>query len=168
MSELLKIDKEYANWIEGISRNFKRLQIKAAFSVNVEMLRFYWIIGKGISENLKKSKYGDNFYNNLSNDLNDRIPNVKGFSVRNLHYMYQFYQLFTDSQILPQVGAELVDNEILPQAGAKLDKVSNDVQNIEKSAFFAIPWGHIKIIIDKCNDNIDKALYYAKQTIENN
>ena len=168
MSELLKIDKEYANWIEGISRNFKRLQIKAAFSVNVEMLRFYWIIGKGISENLKKSKYGDNFYNNLSNDLNDRIPNVKGFSVRNLHYMYQFYQLFTDSQILPQVGAELVDNEILPQPGAKLDKVSNDVQNIEKSAFFAIPWGHIKIIIDKCNDNIDKALYYAKQTIENN
>ncbi len=43
MSELLKIDKDYAKWIEEISHNFKKFQIKASASVNVEMLKFYWL-----------------------------------------------------------------------------------------------------------------------------
>lgn len=41
MSELLKIDNEYARWVEEISHNFKKFQIKASASVNVEMLKFY-------------------------------------------------------------------------------------------------------------------------------
>lgn len=175
MSELLKIDKEYENWIEELSTNFKQAQIKASISVNVEMLRFYWSVGKGISENIKKSKYGDKFYDNLSKDLVSRIPNAKCFSPRNLHYMYQFYCLISDNQILPQSGAELLDNQILPQVGAKLDKVSGFVQNNEnyginneKTIFFSLPWGHVKVIIDKYGENAEKAIYYARKAVENN
>lgn len=31
-----------------------------------------------------------------------------------------------------------------------------------------IPWGHHRCIIDKCSDNIDKALFYVHKTIEHN
>lgn len=31
-----------------------------------------------------------------------------------------------------------------------------------------IPWGHNKLIIDKCRDNQNKALFFVKETIENN
>lgn len=38
--------------------------------------------------------------------------------------------------------------EILPQVGAEFQMVSNKV--------FMIPWGHIKLLIDKCNKNQEK------------
>lgn len=31
-----------------------------------------------------------------------------------------------------------------------------------------IPWGHNKLIIDKCKGNKDKALFFVKKTLENN
>lgn len=33
---------------------------------------------------------------------------------------------------------------------------------------FHIPWGHNKLIIDKCKNNQEKALFYVRKTIENN
>ena len=41
MSELIKIDEEYAKWISDISKRFRQSQLKAAVKVNDEMLRFY-------------------------------------------------------------------------------------------------------------------------------
>lgn len=41
MSELIKIDNEYAKRIKEISTRFKISQISAATKVNEEMLRFY-------------------------------------------------------------------------------------------------------------------------------
>jgi len=43
MSEILRIDREYATWVQDISKRFKRSQIKAATAVNSEMLLLYWI-----------------------------------------------------------------------------------------------------------------------------
>ena len=31
-----------------------------------------------------------------------------------------------------------------------------------------VPWGHIRLLIDKCKGNRDKALFYARKTVENN
>ena len=46
MSNLIKTDTSYRQWIEEISIRFKQSQIKAAVKVNDEMLRFYWSLGK--------------------------------------------------------------------------------------------------------------------------
>lgn len=160
MSELLKVDKNYALWIELLSKNFKKMQIKAAVSVNSEMLKFYFEIGKGISERIKNSKYGDNFYEKLSADLCAKIPNVKSFSPRNLRYMQSFYATFSDISILPQVGADSTNILNMPQNDAKL--------GIKDAIYFNIPWGHIKAILDKYKNNAEKALFYVNKTIENN
>ena len=42
MSQLIKIDEEYACWIQSVGKRFKKMQIKAATRVNQEMLKFYW------------------------------------------------------------------------------------------------------------------------------
>ena len=49
MSELIKADNEYKEWIAGISTDFRKSQIRASMKINDEMLRFYWKLGKGIS-----------------------------------------------------------------------------------------------------------------------
>ena len=33
---------------------------------------------------------------------------------------------------------------------------------------FMIPWGHIKVLIDKCHDNPKKFNFYINKVIENN
>ncbi|MBR5941224.1 MAG: DUF1016 family protein [Neisseriaceae bacterium] len=147
MSNLIKTDISYRQWIEEISVRFKQSQIKAAVKVNDEMLRFYWSLGKDISDRSKNANYGSNFYQALSSDLREIFPEVHSFSVTNLKYMKYFYEMYPDAQNT-QNRPQLVDNL--------------------KEAIFYIPWGHNRLIIDKCRDNSHKALFYVHKTIENN
>ena len=156
MSELIKADNEYKEWIAGISTDFRKSQIRASVKINDEMLRFYWKLGKGISSMSEQFGYGMGFYKTVSDDLKSIFPDVKSFSPTNLKYMRYFYEMYPDAVICPQVEDELITDANRPQVG-------DDLQII-----FKIPWGHNKIILDKCKGNSAKALFYIRKTIENN
>lgn len=47
MSNIVKADDNYKNWITDLKSRYQSSQIKAASSVNREMLMFYWSIGRG-------------------------------------------------------------------------------------------------------------------------
>ena len=64
--------------------------------------------------------------------------------------------MYPEAVICPQVEDELITDANRPQVG-------DDLQII-----FRIPWGHNKIILDKCKGNSAKALFYIRKTIENN
>ena len=151
MSKLIKIDKEYAKWIQGLSAQYRNMQIKAATKVNQEMLMFYWSLGKDIVEMKTENKWGTGFLKNLSQDLKDALPNQHSFSVTNLGYMRRFYLLHSSN--CPQVGEKNGLERISPQVGGEL---------------FRTPWGHHKCIIDKCGDNSKKAIFYINKALENN
>jgi hypothetical protein len=107
MSQLIKIDKEYAVWIQQVSERFRQSQLKAAVSVNSEMLRCYWALGADIITLKAESRWGNKFFENLSLDLQEALPNMKGLSVTNLGYMKRFYQLyFNYLEIHPQAGKQ--------------------------------------------------------------
>ena len=55
---------------------YKNSQIKAAISVNKEMLIFYWTLGKDIVKLKAESKWGSGFYENLSLDLQKMIQPI--------------------------------------------------------------------------------------------
>jgi len=156
MSKLIKIDKEYAEWISSISERFRLCQLKASSSVNTEMLRFYWSLGEDIIKLKAESRWGDNFFDHLSKDLQNNLPGVKGFSVTNLGYIKRFYTLYSNYLTnSPQVGGALKFSSIpsiYPQVGGEL---------------FAIPWGHHKYIIDKYYSSPEKAIFYVRQTMQN-
>lgn len=131
--------KEFKKWVNSISANYKQSQIKAAIKVNSEMLSFYFELGKEISITSFKAIYGSKFYDNLSKELINNLPNIKGLSPRNLRYIEKFYLLYKDKvEILPQVVAQL----------------------------FSIPWGHHRYIIDKCKD-VDEALFFVNEVHRN-
>ncbi len=90
MSDQLILDKEYKNWIKGLSNRYRTAQIKSAVAVNTEMLRFYWELGGDIVALQAENKYGSKFFEVLSRDLRDAIPDAKGFSTRNLKYIKRF------------------------------------------------------------------------------
>ena len=110
---------------------------KAAIHVNSELIKFYYGLGEEISKTSFKAKFGNSFYKTLSDELVKRNPNVKGLSQINIRYSERFYTLY--KKIFPQVVEQLL----------------------------LVPWGHHRIIIDKCK-TIDKCLFYIRTTIENN
>ena len=135
MDNMIRIDKDYVEWLKHVKKRFKNTQIKASIKVNDELLRFYWSIGKDIVNMQAESKWGGAFFETLSEDLKKMFPGAKGFSTTNLRYMKRYYNLF--GEILPQVGAEI----------------------------YAIPWGHIKLIVDKCKDEPEKAMFFVDEVI---
>jgi len=156
MSTLLNIDKSYTEWITGISEKFRISQIKAATSVNSEMLKFYWNLGREITEKKSQYQWGDKFFENLSRDLRALIPGIKSFSATNLRYMQRFYVLYPETDTIPpQLGEEMVvyDKQIVPQVGEEI---------------FMIPWGHHKVIMDKYQNDVNKAMFFVRKTIANN
>lgn len=122
MSELIKLDNEYKNWLSDVSKRFKQSQIKAAMKVNSEMLLFYFSIGKDLALLKDRYSWGSNFYGNVSKDLIGAIPDSRSFSPRNLRYMHRFYILCDALEILPQVVAKIDLSEKMPQVVAKNNK----------------------------------------------
>ncbi|WP_233589401.1 DUF1016 N-terminal domain-containing protein [Flavobacterium bomense] len=130
MTQLL--NKDYKNWITEIKSKIRSVQLKAATTVNASLIQFYWELGSMITE--KQTAWGTSFLENMSNDLKDEFPEMKGFSVTNLKYCKLFYKQFYFS---PQLGDEQDSNS--PQLGD---------ENL-LPLLIQIPWGHIKLIIDK-------------------
>ncbi|MBQ9266332.1 MAG: DUF1016 family protein [Bacilli bacterium] len=131
------IDTKFQNWVESLSQNYKKAQIKAAIHVNSELIKFYYELGEEIAKTSFKASYGNKFYDLLSAELKKAIPNAKGLNHQNLRYAEKFYTMY--KKIFPQVVGELV----------------------------LVPWGHHRIIIDKCK-TIEKCLFYIKTTVKNN
>ena len=82
---MLMNNNEYIKIIETIKGEIRGAQYKAALSVNRELIMLYYHIGTVINEH---KTWGSKFIENLAADIRIAFPNVKGYSVRNLKYMY--------------------------------------------------------------------------------
>ena len=174
MSKLMKTDNQYAAWVRELKERYRISQIKAHVAANGTNLAFYWSLGRDIVLLQLENSYGSRFYSTLSSDLCDALPGEKGFSPTNLKYMKYFYELVdaVTGGIRPQLADEFdltALTAIRPQLADELHDVKDDVASSSVGIeLFCIPWGHVRLLIDKCKGNSDKALFYARKTVENN
>ena len=168
--------RSYAAWIADLKRRWRATQIKAAVAVNSELIRFYWDLGKDICERYPESNLGNEFYRQMSRDLEDGEPSVKGLSPQTLKYCGYFYRLYAipaeGQQVVdlipPKGGQRVVDRKILPQVAAKSSQPeSAGIVPRLVEQLVLVPWGHHVQLIDKCKGNRDKALFYVRRTIRN-
>ncbi len=95
----------YNAFLTEIKDRIRKAQYEALKSVNKELIALYWDIGRMIVERQEKYKWGKSVVGNLSKDLHNEYPGIKGFSVQNLWYMRQFYLDYRNNQKLqPLVG----------------------------------------------------------------
>ena len=135
---------EYKEWIGELKQRIRQTQIKAAVKVNTELLRLYWQLGSDIVERQKNAHWGDGFLKQLSQDLSADFPEMSGFSHRNIKSIRQWHLFYNEEfTIRKQLVSQLQED------------------------FFSTPWGHHILIMQRCKD-IDKALFYIQQTVENN
>ena len=119
-------DPEYVSWISEIKQRYKASQIKAAVKVNSETLLFNWLLGRDLVILKAEGKWGKGVVEQVSLDLQDEFPKVKGFGVTNLWYMKRWYLFYTAN-----IGAEklqqLVEEIPLNRQGHNLKHIGFDV-----------------------------------------
>lgn len=90
------LDKEYLQWVKDLCGRYRQSQIKAAVKVNVEQLKFNWLLGRDIVELHVEERWGESVITQLSKDLREAIPNAAGLSKSNIYYCRKFYLLYKD------------------------------------------------------------------------
>jgi predicted nuclease of restriction endonuclease-like (RecB) superfamily len=96
------LESEYQAFLIDIKQHYQKAQLKAAYTVNREMIQFYWQLGQRIIEKQAQTAWGSKFLEQLSKDLQAAFPGTTGFSTRNLKFMRQFAQLY------PAIGKQPV------------------------------------------------------------
>jgi predicted nuclease of restriction endonuclease-like (RecB) superfamily len=149
MTQNLSVDKQYKKWIVEVKERISTAQIKAALTVNRQLMELYWELGREIYEKQQSTKWGESLIEQMAKDLSSAFPGMKGFSRRNLFYIKKWYDFYRDVEIIPQTVGQM-------DASGKVQQV-----------VALIPWGHNILIIMRCKD-ISEALFYIKNTVDNN
>ena len=156
----------YSDWIVELKTRYRAAQIKAAVSVNRELIRFYWDLGRDIATRFEKEAgYGTGFFDRLAKDLSRELPEARGLSPVNLRYCRRFWLLYAASQNLQQVVEEFGANKQRKPSTAKSCGCENFQQLVEE--LVRIPWGHHVRIVDRCDGDPKKALFYVRKTLQN-
>ncbi len=169
------VDSDYVQWIHEIKERFRNTQIKAAIKVNSEQLLFNWQLGRDLTMRKVEEKWGSGIVEQLSLDLRNEFPDIKGFSTTNLWYMKKWYMFYAgdDAEKLQRLIGEMetqisVIQPRMEQIGKNMseEKLQQVIGVFPFPAFFAyVPWGHHIDIITKCN-SVEEALFYIYRTIE--
>lgn len=157
----------YSGLLAEIKTRIRQAQTRAALSANAEMIAMYWDIGRMIHQRQQMEGWGAGIIPRLAADLKNELPEVKGFSERNIGYMIRFAREYGASSILQQPVAKLggMGNQggKVPQAVAQ-PAGTNDV-GIDQQSVGQIPWGHNILLMEKVKD-LPTRLWYMRQTIE--
>lgn len=143
MNVILKSDIEYKQWLTDLKFRIRNSQIKAALKVNTELINLYWELGKEIVSKQEQSQWGDGLIKQLSSDLQQEFPEMKGFSTTNIKYIKRWYSFYNQDIT---IGQQVVDQL--------------------RETVSQIPWGHNLRIIIQCK-SIEEAFFYIHKTIEN-
>ena len=135
----LELPTNYKSFLEEIKKRIRSAQLKAAISVNKELIQLYWSIGKDLVERQEKESWGTKIIERFGKDIQRAFPGIEGFSRTNIFRMRAFYLNY---KIVPQAVGQLGDLPI-----------------------FNIPWGHNAILLEQVKD-LSSRIWYAQQTIE--
>lgn len=120
-----------------------------------------------LAEKIFKEKWGAKIVDQISVDLQNQMPGLKGFSRRNLFKMKQLFESYEKSVIGQSLTAQLQTNEnqsnaigpfptpqIVPSATALFDH------------FFQISFSHHIVLLNKCKNEEERFFYITKAATE--
>lgn len=97
----------YKDLIETLKHQIQTARVKAHLAVNRELIMLYWNIGRLIVQRQSQEGWGAKVIENISNDLRNSFPEMKGLSYQNISYMRQFAMEYDDSKFLQQLVGEI-------------------------------------------------------------
>lgn len=150
---------QYARLLAEIKRCIQTAQMRAVLAVNGELIRLYWQVGQLLHKRQAAEGWGAAVIPRLARDLGNELPEVKGFSERNLKLMLQFFRsypnLFTAT---PEIGQPPV---------AQMDSALAEPNAVIGQRLVArLPWAHNVLLIQSVKDDAIR-FWYAEQALRN-
>lgn len=118
----------------------------------------YFTVGKFISEKIAKEKWGAKVLENLSNDLQNELPGLRGFSATNMKRMRLFFESWEEHFLIsPSLTIQLQDTvlqyfKFSPSLTVQLDKSFENVSFTH----------HIEILQN--TKSVDERIFYIQKT----
>ena len=169
-ASLPSLPSGFADLLGDVKLRIQTAQTRAVFSVNAEMIRLYWDIGRLIESRQQQEGWGASVIPRLTVELRNELPELKGFSERNIGHMIAFYRAYSDPQeFLQQPAAKISDAGKVQQAAAKKEipsKVPQPVAPVGESLLWGIPWFHHVVLLQKVKD-LTARRWYMEQTLAN-
>jgi predicted nuclease of restriction endonuclease-like (RecB) superfamily len=154
------LPRGFASLLEEVKTRIRAAQTRAVLSVNAEMVRLYWDVGRIIHQRQQREGWGAAVIPRLARELRNELPDVKGFSERNIGRMIACFRGHPDpARFLPQAVAQIHRGLILPQPVAKLSAERD-------SLLWMIPWGHHALLLAKLAEPGER-IWYMQQTLAN-
>ena len=94
----------YPSLLRQIKHRVSFAQQKAIYAANEELLRMNWDIGEMLTKSQETDGWGKKTLQRLAVDLKNEYPERKGFSVRNMQCMMQFYNEYNKELTMVKVG----------------------------------------------------------------
>jgi predicted nuclease of restriction endonuclease-like (RecB) superfamily len=99
--------QDYQVFITDLKIRIRTAQYAAMKVVNKELLTLYWYIGQQIVEKQVTLGWGKSVVEQMSKDIQIEFVGILGFSSRNLWLMRQFYEIYSQSEVLQPLVAEI-------------------------------------------------------------
>ena len=152
--DLMANFRGYAALLRKIKQRVLIAQQRAIYAANEEMLRMYWDIGGMLQQSQDADGWGKKTLQRLAVDLKNEYSEIKGFSVRNMQCMMQFFNEYNQELTMIKGGAISIAQPVV----AQLEKYN-----------FTLPikhldWTHNLIIMQQVKD-IRARYWYMVQSI---
>ncbi|MFQ5455324.1 MAG: DUF1016 N-terminal domain-containing protein [Nitrospirota bacterium] len=147
----MPIEKErYFDFLIKVKDRIQTSQMRAVLSVNTELIYLYWDIGRMIDKRQKIEGWGAGIIPKLSTDIRNELPEIKGFSERNIGYMIRFAKEYGEPAILQQPVAKLRGKD--KSSHIAFSEYSNDISVKVQQLVAQLPWGHNVLLMSKIKD----------------
>ena len=106
--------KNYSDTIKKLKSAILESRYRAAALANRELLLLYFTVGKLISEKTKQEKWGTKVIEQLSIDLQNELPGLRGFSSTNLKNMRSFFDYWSTQFPISQLPTDQLQPPVNP------------------------------------------------------
>ncbi len=161
---------DFSALLTDVKGRIQLAQTRAVLAVNKELVRLYWDIGRIIADRQAREGWGAAVIPRLAAELKNELPDLKGFSERNIGLMIAFYREYpAPLSIAQQAAAQLPAPSKVPKPveQRKPDAIlQQPAAKLEETRFWAIPWFHHVILMQKVKD-LPTRHWYMEQTLVN-
>lgn len=160
----MSLPVDYVQLLADVKGRIQTAQLRAAFAANSELIRLYWQVGQLLARRQAEEGWGAAVIPRLARDLTNELPEVKGFSERNLKRMLAFFRAYADeAAFLAAAPAEKVPQAVAQMTGpTKVPQLVAPAQGNTPMLF--LPWGHHVLLLEKVKPP-EQRLWYMAQSL---
>ena len=107
----------------GLIHIIEESRQNALKKVNEELIKMYWKVGEFLSKETEHASYGDAYIDEISREIQETFPGIKGFNRRGIYRMKKFYETYKDNEIVTPLVTQISwTNHLLIMSGCKTDE----------------------------------------------